>query len=251
MSQPTRRLRTPEERVGMLPNASLPPPQMQAATVSENDLLLRALRDRDEQSFGRVLDLYFPGMLRLALSHVRSRATAEEVIQETWLAALQGIHGFEGRSSVRTWLFRILCNIARARGRRDARMRPLSELQPVARDAPTAGALDIIVATPTNNAGHHTALWAKGTDPEHELLNRELGDQIEAAIAVLPARQREVLVLRDVEAWSAADVCNTLGISDTNQRVILHRARERIRKELREYLADTDSCRDADDNDLH
>jgi RNA polymerase sigma-70 factor (ECF subfamily) len=130
-------------------------------------------------------------------------------------------------------------------------MRPLSELQPVARDAPTADALDMVVDTRTNQAGYaHTALWAKGTDPEHELLTRELTERIEPAIAVLPARQREVLVLRDVEAWSAADVCNALGISDTNQRVMLHRARDRVRKELREYVADTDSCRDADDDDV-
>jgi RNA polymerase sigma-70 factor, ECF subfamily len=236
-----RRLRTPEERVGQLPNASLPPPVCAAATCAEDVLLQRALGHRDETSCVHVFDRYFPAMLRLASGHVDSRATAEEVVQEAWLAAIRGIAGFEGRSSLRTWLFRILRNIARARGRRDARERPFSELQAAADDA-GADPVDMIVAGGLAGSGHGVqAMWVSAADPEQQLLARELAVRIEAAIATLPPRQREVLVLRDVEGRSAAEVCDLQGLSDANQRVILHRARDRVRNELRCYLAGTDN----------
>lgn len=241
MSRSARRLRTPEERVGNAANASLPPPV--ADETTDEELLRRALIARDEQAFGRALDRFFPAMLRLALSHVQSRATAEEVIQETWLAALRGIDRFEGRSAVKTWLFHILRNIARGRGRRDARMRPLSDLTPVSPDAEELDPLDMIVDGRTAASGHgHVALWVGGTDPEQELLDRELAERLEGAMALLPPRLREVIVLRDVEGWSADEVCNALEISDTNQRVMLHRARNRVRDEMRPYLSQNGSC---------
>ena len=212
----------------MLPNASLPPPHAELGAATDDELLLRALAHGDERAFAHALDRYYHPMLRLALSHVREQAAAEDVIQESWIAALNGIERFEGRSSLKTWLFHILRNIARARGRRDARVWPLSQLR-----APDAA------------AGNHGAdddrllsVESVARDPEQQLLGRELAAHIEAAIARLPSRMRDVVVLRDVEGWAAEDVCNILGISDTNQRVILHRARERVRDELREYLAD-------------
>jgi RNA polymerase sigma-70 factor, ECF subfamily len=237
------RLRTPEERVGGLPNASLPPPAGSEQRMAQDELLLRALRDGDERAFAVVADLYFSAMLRIAWSHVGSRATAEEVIQETWMAAIRGIHRFERRSSVRTWLFRILRNRARTRGARDSRMRPFSDLQAVDSDGPGPDEM-IAGAGTTATARGHEPMWVSSTDPEQQLLSRELAGHIDRAIAALPPRQREVITLRDVEGWSAEDVCNALGLSQTNQRVILHRARDRVRHELQDYLADNNGCDD-------
>jgi RNA polymerase sigma-70 factor, ECF subfamily len=251
MNSFTARLRTPEERVGSLPNASLPPPVAPDSKAAEDELLLRALRHGDERAFALALDLFFTGMLRVAMSHVDSRATAEEVIQDTWLAALRGIDRFEGRSSVRTWLFRILGNQARTRGTRDSRMRPLSDLAGTASEESGPGPDEMIVGTSTGSAPHgHEAMWVTSTNPEQQLLSRELAEHIDRALATLPPRQREVITLRDVEGWSAEDVCNALGLSQTNQRVILHRARDRVRNELHAYLAENDGCDDDDEHDL-
>jgi RNA polymerase sigma-70 factor (ECF subfamily) len=227
------RLRTPEERVGKLPNVSLPPPRQNIELASEEELLARGLRAGDERALASVLDRLFPPMLRLAESYVGNRASAEETVQETWLAALRGIDRFEGRSSLKTWLFRILKNVARTRGKRDARMKPFSDmtLQVTLESGDLLDTLGPEAPQP---------LWSNTTDPETELLSAELAAHIERAIATLPERQREVLVLRDVEGWSSEDVCNVLGISQTNQRVILHRARNRVRDDLQVYLADAD-----------
>lgn len=232
----------------MLPHASLPPP-----TQPDEDLLLvSALRDGDESAFAQVMDTHFSSMMRLALSHVNDRASAEEVVQETWLAAIEGIGRFEGRSTVKTWLFHILRNIARGRGRRDDRLRPLSALQSADASAAGIDPLDRIVDARAAGSGHgRAALWAgNNPDPEALLLAGELRVQLDRALATLPPRQREVIVLRDVEGWSAPDVCNVLRISDTNQRVLLHRARERVRHELRQYLSDGDICRDERSDDM-
>lgn len=252
MNHPLRQLRTPEERVGMLPNASLPPPPERTAASHEDRLLLSALRDGDESAFAEVMDTYFSTMLHVALSHVTDRASAEEVVQDTWLAAIAGIGRFEGRSTVKTWLFHILRNIARSRGRRDDRLRPLTALQSA--DATAAGTdpLDGVVDARSAGSGHgRAALWAgHNPDPEAELLAGEMREQLDNALRTLPPRQREVIVLRDVEGWSAPEVCNFLGITDTNQRVLLHRARERVRHELRRYLSGSDICGDEHDDDL-
>jgi RNA polymerase sigma-70 factor, ECF subfamily len=244
VTSPLRQLRTPEERVGLLPNASLPPPSAGRTASEEDHLFMRALRDGDESAFVQVLDEHFPGMLRVALIHVSNRAAAEEVVQDTWVAAIEGIGRFEGRSTVKTWLYHILRNIARARGKRDDRLRPLSALQSPHAEAAGTDPLTRIVDGRAAASGHgHAALWAgHNPDPEQQLLSGELRQRIQAALATLPSRQREVIVLRDVEGWSAPEVCNTLGISHTNQRVLLHRARERVRHELRKYIAEGDLC---------
>lgn len=234
----------------MLPNASLPPPAATRTGPSEDDLLLRALRDGDEVAFARVANLYFPGMMRLALTHVDSRATAEEVIQETWMAAIRGIPRFEGRSSVKTWLFRILRNLARTRGRRDARMRTFSDLGSPSNQGGDAEMPHGAGDARTPDGSSLQAMWVRSTDPEQHVLARELARRIERALAALPQRQREVITLRDIEGWSAEDVCNALGLSQTNQRVILHRARDRVRSELRDYLADNHGCGDDEYSDM-
>ena len=239
-----RRLRTPEERVGMLPNASLPPPANAEREVTFEDAqLLRALREHEERAFREVTDLYYPAMLRIALAHVESRATADEIIQETWMAALRGIARFEGRAAVKTWLFSILRNLARSRGKRDVRLRMFSDM------AGPEGAADVPFMDRQTTAGRD-AMWVQSSDPERQLLVRELGDELDRAIATLPARQREVLVLRDVEGWTGEEVCNAMGISQTNQRVMLHRARDRVRNEIRWYLDENGDCAENDRLDV-
>ncbi|MGH7448411.1 MAG: RNA polymerase sigma factor [Longimicrobiales bacterium] len=251
MNHPLRRLRTPAERVGMLPNASLPPPPERSASDEER-LLLSALRDGDESAFVHVMDTHYTSMLRLALSHVSDRASAEEVVQDTWLAAIEGIGRFEGRSTVRTWLFHILRNIARSRGRRDDRLRPLSALQSADASETGLDPLERVVDARAAAEGHgRAAQWAgSNPDPEAQVLAGELKEKLESALATLPPRQREVIILRDVEGWSAPEVCNVLGVTVTNQRVLLHRARERVRHELRQYLSDGEICRDENGHDL-
>jgi RNA polymerase sigma-70 factor, ECF subfamily len=215
------------------------PPPVEAA--DDETLLVRALRDRDEAAFARLLDEWYGSMLRIAMGHVGSRARAEEVVQETWLAVLSGIDRFEGRSSLRTWVFRILVNRARTMSVREARLVPLSTL------APAGDADDLSTFM---NAGADASApevpWLPsagnaGANPEDLLVASELGGRIEQAIDALPARQREVVVLRDVEGWSAPEVCNALGISETNQRVLLHRARAGVRTALAGYVSESGS----------
>ncbi|HSJ24291.1 MAG TPA: RNA polymerase sigma factor [Longimicrobiales bacterium] len=244
MNHPARRLRTPEERVGCLPNACLPPPAGRAPSSVESDetLLARALGEGDEEAVRACVDRLSPSMLRLAMRHVNSQASAEEVVQEAWLAALKGFSGFRHRSAIRTWLFQILRNLARRRGRIEARWRSLSDLTvPSAPDTlsdPSPDPSYAIVAGNTTAAGvRRAALWTAASDPERDMLSRELADRIDATIALLPARMRDVLVMRDVEGRNATEVCHLLGLTDSNQRVILHRARDRVRTGLREYLA--------------
>jgi RNA polymerase sigma-70 factor (ECF subfamily) len=171
-----RRLRRPEERVGQLANADLPPPEQR---TDVDAALVAGLRVRDEAAFEQLIDRYYAPMLRLAISFVRSREEAEEVIQETWLAVLSGIHRFEGKSGFRTWLFRVLVNRARTRGKREARSLPFSALNP----RPAAGA-----ATPFDAA---TPLWGRTPeDPERRVLDTELRAAIDGALAQLPAHWR-------------------------------------------------------------
>jgi RNA polymerase sigma-70 factor (ECF subfamily) len=187
--------------------------------------LLRRLRAGDEQAFVALVERYNGSMLRLALSFVPSRAVAEEVVQDTWLAVLRGLAAFEGRSSLRTWIFTILVNRARTTGSREQRSIPVADAGPVV-DASRFGP---------------GGAWS--TPPDHWI--EEAEDRIEAgklaallktAVDGLPARQREVVLLRDVEGMSSADVCSVLAISEANQRVLLHRGRGKLRQALETQL---------------
>ncbi len=206
----------------------------------DEQLLVQALRDRDEAAFELGLDPWYPAMLRTATSYVGSRARAEEVVQETWLAVLGGIGRFDGRSSLKTWIFRILINRAKTSATRDARVIPLSSLAP-GREAVDVGGTpypaDPLDGIRADAEPIFSGSAAMARNPEDWLLSRELREHIEAAIAALPPKQREVIVLRDVEGWPANEVCNVLGISETNQRVLLHRARAKVRDALAPYLA--------------
>ena len=222
-------LRTPVERVGMLPNADLPPPAL--AGTHGDAVLVRALRDRDEHAFRRVIDRYFSPMIRLARVYVRTRDEAEEVVQETWLAALRGIGGFRGTASIRTWLFQILRNRARSRGRRCAREVPFSQLE-------AAGPTAAKSPEPLLETAHSPTLGTAPPAPDEALLEAELRAQVERALNHLPPRQAEIIVLRDLEGWSSEELRESLGLSAENQRVLLHRARARMRELLRPYLRD-------------
>ena len=198
--------------------------------------LLEGIREGDERVFAELMQEWSSVMLRLALVHVESRAVAEEVVQEAWLTVLRDIGRFERRSSLRTWVLGIVVNLARSRARVERRTVPLP--------ADVAGAaVEPARFRPPDSrrwAGH----WALGPVPwplpEDALFASETRRVIVDAIAALPALQREVLVLRDLEGVGAAETCNVLGLSDTNQRVLLHRARTRVRNALEWYFDATE-----------
>lgn len=191
--------------------------------------LVAALLDGDRDAFTELVDKHNDTMIRIASAILPGRGVAEEVVQETWLAILHALPRFEGRSSLKTWMFRILSNRARTRARREVRTTPMSALGE-AGDPMTADRFDGrgMWRTPPSK-------W-EGT-PEKFAVDREIGVELDAAIAALPERQRQVIILRDVKGWSGAEVCNVMEISETNQRVLLHRARTKVRDALAQYLA--------------
>jgi RNA polymerase sigma-70 factor (ECF subfamily) len=190
------------------------------------------LRSGDESAFRHLVRELGPGMLRMAQLYVSSRAVAEEVVQEAWLGVLRGIDRFEGRSSLRTWIYRILTNTAKTRGIREGRSVPLSTL---ADDDEGAVDPDRFLGDDTRFPGH----WAappQSWEGSSRLLARETLDVVERAIAGLPHAQAAVITMRDIEGLDAEEVRNTLDISETNQRVLLHRARSKVRQALEEYM---------------
>jgi RNA polymerase sigma-70 factor (ECF subfamily) len=201
---------------------------------------VEALRRGDEGAFKTLVERYSPSLLRIAMLYTPSRAVAEDVVQETWLGVLQGLDRFEGRSSLKTWIFRILTNRAKTRGTRERRSIPFSAFADPSADGPEP-AVD-----PSRFQGGEDA-WPQGWAspptswdevPEERLLSSETLTKVAEAIASLSGTQREVITLRDVEGWTSAEVCNHLGLSETNQRVLLHRARAKVRAALEEYLQD-------------
>jgi RNA polymerase sigma-70 factor (ECF subfamily) len=200
--------------------------------------LVQALQAGDERVFAAVMDWYSGSLLRLAMSYVPSRAVAEEVVQETWMGVFEGIHRFESRSSFKTWLFRILTNRAKTRGIRESRYEP-SGLSASSPDADEGSSLeDSLFVAEGSGKGHWLDpphAWEPDT-PERVLLSKECRAAIENAIESLPATQRQVMTLRDIEGVSSEEVCNILEISETNQRVLLHRARTKVRRELAPYV---------------
>lgn len=215
-------------------------PGLATAVVSPEDLrLVEALRRRDENAFLEVVERYHNSLLRLAQLYVPSREVAEEVVQDTWLGVLKGIERFESRSSLKTWIFRILLNRAKTRGEREARSIPFSALwDPGKEPDEPAVSPERFLGPDHPTEPHH---WSQppqswGQSAEELLLSRETRGHIQRAIEKLPAAQREVITLRDVEGWTSEEVCNALGISETNQRVLLHRGRSKVRAALETYL---------------
>jgi RNA polymerase sigma-70 factor (ECF subfamily) len=193
------------------------------AVTADESALVAALRAGDEQAFMQLVEAYTPGMRRLALTFVRTPALADDVVQEAWLGVLRGLDRFEGRASLRTWIYRIVANIARTRAVKEARSAPFSSFG----DEPSVDPERFI-------DGH----WAKPPEPWRAVLDSEARALVDRAIASLPDQQRQVIQLRDVEGWSAEEVRNVLELSETNQRVLLHRARSKVRAALEDYFRD-------------
>jgi RNA polymerase sigma-70 factor (ECF subfamily) len=192
-----------------------------------------ALRAGDEATFAMLLDTWSPGMLRTARAYVADLHTAEDVVQETWLAVVRGVGRFEGRAALRTWAYQILINVAKARGQRDSRVIPESSLPP---PGPTVD--------PTRFRGEdepYPSHWRtpppSWPTPEAGAIQTETRHQLQAALDRLPARQRTVIALRDIEGRTADEVCQILDLTPENQRVLLHRARAAVRATLAVYLS--------------
>ncbi|MDQ6816293.1 MAG: sigma-70 family RNA polymerase sigma factor [Actinomycetota bacterium] len=200
--------------------------------VAEDRTLVEALRAGDERAFEALVECYHGSLVRIAMIYVGNRAAAEDVAQETWLAVFEGIERFEGRSSLKTWIFRILTNRAKTRGERDRRQIPVS---PVGDDDDPEVPLDRFL--PADDPKRPWA-WASPPRawPEERLLRRETVERLGAAIAELSPSQQAVIVLRDVEGFSAAEVAAALEISAANERVLLHRARSHVRGALERYF---------------
>jgi RNA polymerase sigma-70 factor, ECF subfamily len=199
---------------------------------SDDAVLVKALTTRDPDAFAYLLDRYYSPLVRLAQQYVQGRAVAEEVVQETWLAVIQGIDRFEQRSSLKTWLFRILVNIARSHGVKESRSIPFA----------TSAALDNEPAVDPHRFrrfGRARGQWKlpplPWSEPEQHALDAETDVTIRAAVDRLPPSQREVLTMRDLLGWSADEVCDALELTDANQRVLLHRARSKVRTALERH----------------
>jgi RNA polymerase sigma-70 factor (ECF subfamily) len=201
---------------------------------------VEALRAGDESAFASLIDQYHGPLLRMALVYVPSHAVAEDVVQETWLGVLQGIDRFEARSSLKTWVFRILINRAKTRGAREGRSVAFSSVGGIDPDG-REPSVDPDRFHPLGHrlAGHWSSAprnWSE--TPEERLLSDETLARVQAAVDNLPDSQRAVITLRDIDGWTAAEVCTMLDISDANQRVLLHRARSKVRQALEQYLLD-------------
>jgi RNA polymerase sigma-70 factor (ECF subfamily) len=197
------------------------PPALRATLPDPDAYLLARRRSGDEQAFMVLVDRHQPSMLRLAAAYVPSQAVAEEVVQDAWVGFLRGLDRFEERSSVRTWLFRILVNRARSAGVRERRTMAFGD---------GAATVD---ATRFDQAGSWSAppeLWSDLVDDRLAAL--QMAGAIRTALIDLPVRQREVVTLRDIDGLSSAEVCEVLDISEANQRVLLHRGRSRLRQLL-------------------
>lgn len=201
---------------------------MTASDLLDESALVQRLRDGDERSFSELVSLHTPGLLRVARAHVRDSGAAEEVVQETWLALIAGLDRFEQRSSLQTWLYRVVLNRSRTRGALDARTEAGPTVDP-ARFLP-------------DHAPEWPGHWALPPrpwqrDPQVQVQSAEVLAQIRLAIDALPARQREVLVLRDVQGRTTVEVAQILALTAGNVRVLLHRGRSSVRTHLEGYLS--------------
>jgi RNA polymerase sigma-70 factor (ECF subfamily) len=218
---------------------SVPHPRTSPVEVDRtmDAVLVARLRAGDESAFAHVVDAWSPMMLRVARTFVSTDASAQEIVQETWLAVVGGLDRFEGRSSVRTWVFRILTNLGKTRGVREARTVPLSSLSGAEATGPTVDA-SRFRGVDDEWPQHWTPVgsprpWTPS--PEDAALAGEVRRQVATALTDLPERQRTVVSLRDVHGMSADEVCAALDISAANQRVLLHRGRARLRETLEDY----------------
>ncbi len=213
------------------------------AATYEDRRIVQALQAGEEKVFMELVESLGPSMLRVALLFVRSRAVAEEVVQETWLGVLSGIGRFEGRSTLKTWVFRILTNIAKTRAEREGRSVPFSSLasNDLESGEPSVEP-DRFLPDGDRWAGH----WASSprrfdAQPEGRLLASETMNLVQRVVETLPDVQRAVLTMRDIAGFASEEVCEALGLTDVNQRVLLHRARSKVRAALEAYLGEEET----------
>ncbi len=200
-----------------------------ASAAGAEAALLARLSTGDEAAFSELVDRYHQPLVRLALAFVGDRSVAEEVVQDSWIGVLKGLAKFEGRSSLKTWIFRILTNRAKTRGAREARTVSFSAL----------GQDDDDPAVDPDRFTRRGS-WSdppRPLHPEKQVLDREMVACAQEEIDRLPPNQRTVITLRDVEGLESAQICNILEISETNQRVLLHRARSKVRRALEQRFA--------------
>jgi RNA polymerase sigma-70 factor, ECF subfamily len=211
------------------------------ATVSASDAqTVAALRAGDERTFRQLFARTYPMMKRVARGYVASDAVAEEIVQDTWMAIVTGIDRFEGRSALGTWIFSILTNQAKTYSRRERRALPFSSVTPSDVEEP---AVDPDRFQKDDDAwpGHWATPPRPWQKPERRLLSLEARDRLKQALAQLPSRQRLIVGLRDIDGHSSEEVCELLGLSQENQRVLLHRGRSRLRAILEEYVDAVDA----------
>lgn len=233
LAQLGERLVYTQEVGGSIPS----PPIRYVRRVQQTDAeLVTALRAGDEETFRQTVREWHSSLLRVAQIFVPTRSLAEEVVSETWLRVLGALERFEGRSSLKTWVFRILVNTAKTRAQREGRVIPFSSLHDPARVPEAAVDADRFLA---DNHERHPGGWSPPPPelPEDRLIAAETRDVIARAIDALPANQRAVISLRDVEGWTSDEVRNALDLTEVNQRVLLHRARSKVRQALEEYFA--------------
>jgi RNA polymerase sigma-70 factor (ECF subfamily) len=205
--------------------------------VRDDEVLIAALRRGDADAFATLLDLHSRAMIRVAMAYVPTRAAAEEAVQETWIAVMRGIDRFEGRSSLKTWIFRILTNVAMRIGPRERRSMPFSALAEGENTGEPSVDPDRFLPADHHLFPRHWAIMpTRWPTPEEGVLADETRAVIAAAIAELPPAQRTVIALRDVEGWSSEEVREALEISAGNQRILLHRARNRVRDAIESYF---------------
>ncbi|MDQ1506942.1 MAG: hypothetical protein QOD57_4669 [Actinomycetota bacterium] len=219
----------------MTPDAADDNARIAAPATAEEVVLVEALRRGDEKAFAALIDRYHSSLLRLAMSYVATKEAAEDVVQETWMGVLSGIDRFEARSSLKTWIFRILVNRAKTKGIRERRSVPFSALE--GDDGNAASVDPSRFQEGTRQAGAWSAPPASWEGiPEDRLLSGETRAVVDDAIANLPDMQRAVITLRDVRGFTSQEACEVLGLTEANQRVLLHRARSKVRARLEDYL---------------
>jgi RNA polymerase sigma-70 factor (ECF subfamily) len=218
----------------MTPDSS----ELPAPALTDEATTLERLRAGDEGAFTALIDAHHASLARLARTYVDDAALVEEIAQDTWIGFLESLPRSEGRASIKTWLFRILMNVLRSRLRKESRTVPFSALFDA--DAPDEPAVDpgrFERRWFSRRRGEWTSPPARWeSQPEEQALGAETRAAVQAAVAELPPSQREVITLRDIEGFGAEEVCNLLGISDTNQRVLLHRARSKVRRALEAHI---------------